>query len=127
MRSEEALQIHFIERRDGPEHLLCEAEIVFDDSGPLHGLKLVGFSLWRGTNTDVYVTFPSRAFGAGTERRFFDYLRPTPVHDPQGAVARLKALILTRYEGHTQARAAEREKGTKPLPASRHRSRPRTA
>jgi hypothetical protein len=24
---------------------------------------------------EVYVTFPSRAFGAGSERRYFDYLR----------------------------------------------------
>lgn len=70
------MRVQFVERTSGPERLLCEAEIVFDDPGPLQGMKLVGFSLWRGGDGETYVTFPSRAFGAGNERRFFDYLRP---------------------------------------------------
>jgi hypothetical protein len=92
------MRIVFAERSAGPEPLLCEGEVVFDDPEPLAGLKLVGFSLWRGTNNTVYVTFPSRAFGAGTQRRFFDYLRPADARDTQGAVSRLKQLILTEYE-----------------------------
>lgn len=70
------MRVQFVNRENGPERLVCEAELVFDEDGPLAGMKLVGFSLWRGADGEVYVTFPSRAFGAGTERRYFDYLRP---------------------------------------------------
>lgn len=68
------MRVVFVEREHGPERLVCEAEVVFEE-GPLAGMKLVGFSLWRSPEGEVYVTFPSRAFGAGNERRFFDYLR----------------------------------------------------
>jgi len=55
------MRVNFTDRKDGPERLVCEAEIIFDDPGPLQGMKLVGFSLWRGADGEVYVTFP---FGA---------------------------------------------------------------
>ena len=32
-------------------------------------------ALWKSLEGEVYVTFPSRAFGAGSERRYFEYLR----------------------------------------------------
>jgi hypothetical protein len=48
--------------------LVTEAEVHFDE-GPLAGTRLVGFCLWRSPEGEVYVTFPSRAFGAGDERR----------------------------------------------------------
>jgi len=77
------MRVAFVERESAPERLVCEGEIVFEsESGPLAGMKLVGFSLWRSPEGEVYVTFPSRAFGTGGERRFFDYLRSvegTPV------------------------------------------------
>ena len=68
------MRVQFVDKVNGPERLVCDAEILFDED-PLAGMKLVGFSLWRSTDGDVYVTFPSRAFGAGTERKYFDYLR----------------------------------------------------
>jgi len=64
-----AAEVHFVPRENGPEHLVTEAEIHFEE-GPLTGAKLVGFSLWKSPDGEVYVTFPSRAFGAGSERRF---------------------------------------------------------
>jgi hypothetical protein len=69
------MRVQFVERQNGPERLLCEAEVLFEEAGPLSGMKLVGFSLWKSPEGEVYVTFPSRAFGVGGERRFFDYLR----------------------------------------------------
>lgn len=70
------MRVVFVERDNAPERLVCEGEIVFEaGDGPLAGMKLVGFSLWRSPEGEVYVTFPSRAFGSGTERRFFDFLR----------------------------------------------------
>jgi len=59
------MKVQFVQRENGPERLVCEAEVVFDEGGPLTGMKLVGFSLWRSPDGEVYVTFPSRAFGAG--------------------------------------------------------------
>ena len=88
------MQVQFNARDNGPERLVTEAEIHFEE-GPLAGAKLVGFCLWRSPEGEVYVTFPSRAFGAGSERRFFDYLRAV---DGSGeTVKRVKALILEEY------------------------------
>lgn len=96
------MRVQFIHRENGPERLECEAEIVFDAEGPLGGMKLVGFSLWKGPEGDIFVTFPSRAFGAGTERRYFDYLRPA---EGSGAESkRVKAWILEEF--HASRRAA---------------------
>jgi hypothetical protein len=95
------MRVHFVERENGPERLVCEAEIVFEEEGPLAGMKLVGFSLWRSPDGDVFVTFPSRAFGAGSERRYFDYLRST---EGTGAEAkRVKGWILEAYRASTVA------------------------
>ena len=70
------MRVQFVAKENGPERLVCDAEIVFgEDAGPLSGMKLVGFSLWRTADGDVYVTFPSRAFGVGNERKYYDYLR----------------------------------------------------
>ncbi len=88
------MQVQFTERENGPERLACEAEIHFQE-GPLAGAKLVGFCLWRSPEGEVYVTFPSRAFGAGSERRFFDYLRA--VDGCGETVKRVKAWILDEY------------------------------
>jgi hypothetical protein len=89
------MHINFVEREDGPEKLQCEAEIVFGE-GPLEGLKLVGISIWAGPDGERYVTFPSRAFGAGSDRRFFDYLRPADGNI--GAMRRVKDWILAELK-----------------------------
>jgi hypothetical protein len=44
------------------------------------------------------VTFPSRAFGTGSERRFFDYLRA--VDGTAEPIKRVKAWILDEYRLH---------------------------
>lgn len=87
-------RVQFVERATAPERLVCEAEIVFgDECGPLAGMRLVGFSLWRSPEGEVYVTFPSRAFGVGADRRFFDYLRG---ETPAGAKG-VKAWIIEEF------------------------------
>jgi hypothetical protein len=89
------MRVQFVDRDNGPEKLVCEAEVLFDDGGPLTGMKLVGFSLWKSPEGEVYVTFPSRAFGAGGERRFFDFLRS--VEGSAAESKRVKAWILDEY------------------------------
>ena len=95
------MRVEFVEHQNGPERLVCDAEIVFEDEGPLGGMKLVGFGLWRGAEGSVYVTFPSRAFGSGTERKFFDYLR-TQQGGVEGA-RRVKDWILGAYHARAAA------------------------
>ncbi len=98
------MRVVFVERESAPERLVCEAEVVFEaESGPLAGMKLVGFSLWRSPEGEVYVTFPSRAFGTGSERRFFDYLRS--VEGTAGETRRVKAWILEQYRTSREAAA----------------------
>ncbi len=107
------MRVNFVEREHGPERLVCEAEVVFGvEAGPLAGMKLVDFSLWRSPEGEVYVTFPSRAFGAGSERRFFDYLRSV---EGNGADAkRVKAWIINEYHNHQGTPAPDYVKAAAP-------------
>ena len=93
------MRVQFVARENGPERLVTEAEVHFEE-GPLAGAKLVGFCLWKSPEGEVYVTFPSRAFGAGRERRF-DYLRS--VDGTLDVVKRVKAWILDEYRKETAA------------------------
>jgi hypothetical protein len=78
------MRVNFVKPHNGPKNLLAEAEVFFDamtvgkggeaQPSPFSGMKLVGFSIWKG-DRGVFVTFPNRAFGAGSERRYFDFLR----------------------------------------------------
>ena len=102
MSKTKSAQVQFIPRENGPERLVTEAEIHFED-GPLAGMRLVGFSIWRSTEGELYVTFPSRAFGAGTERKYFDYLRA--VDGSAETVKTVKAWILDEYRRQVEAAA----------------------
>ena len=94
------MRVQFVGRDNGPERVVCEAELVFDEAGPLEGMKLVGFTLWRSADGEVFVTFPSRAFGAGNERKYFDYLRSL---DSVAAAKRVKAWILEEFRNSQAA------------------------
>ena len=94
------MRVQFVEKVNGPERLVCDAEVVFEEE-PLTGMKLVGFSLWRSADGDVYVTFPSRAFGTGTERKYFDYLRSA--EGLTAEVKRVKDWILGEYRASRAA------------------------
>ena len=89
------MRVQFVARENGPERLVTEAEVHFEE-GPLAGARLVGFCLWKSPEGEVYVTFPSRAFGAGNERRYFDYLRSA--EGSPGEVKRVKTWILEEYK-----------------------------
>ena len=91
--------VRFVPRTGGPDNLVCEAEIVWT-SGILAGMKLVGLSLWRDSDGEVRVTFPSRAYSSGSERRFFAYLRSDDgsVED----VRKFKQWILAEYEARVE-------------------------
>ena len=94
------MRVQFVEKANGPERLVCDAEILFEEE-PLFGMKLVGFSLWRTADGEVSVTFPSRAFGTGTERKFFEYLRSA--EGLSADVKRVKDWILGEYRASRAA------------------------
>jgi hypothetical protein len=95
------MRMEFTSRPGGPERLVCDAELVFDEVGPLEGMKLVGFTLWRSTEGEVYVTFPSRSYGAGGDRRYYDFLRS--VEASAKTVAQVKAWILEQWTSRQRA------------------------
>jgi hypothetical protein len=96
------MRVVFVERTNGPERLVCEAEVVFEaEAGPLAGMKLVGFSLWRSSDGGVFVSFPARPFGSGGERRYFDLLRSVEGDSADGK--RVKAWILEQYQARDAA------------------------
>ena len=98
------MRVVFVERTGGPERLVCEAEVVFEaEAGPLAGMKLVGFSLWRTSEGEVFVSFPARPFSAGGERRFFDLLRSVEGDPADGK--RVKAWVLEQYQASRAAAA----------------------
>jgi hypothetical protein len=89
-----AMQVCFTPPRHGPDRLVSEAEVRFEE-GPLAGMRLIGFGVWLDPDGQLYVTFPSRSKGAGAERRYFDYLRSAD-GQPE-AVRRVKAWIVQEY------------------------------
>jgi len=95
------MRVVFVERENNPERLVCEAEVHFEEQD-LVGLKLVGFCLWKDAEGEVYVTFPSRAFGAGCERRYFDYIRGA---EDVSATRGLKVKILEAFKAWKQEKA----------------------
>ena len=84
-----------------PPGKLAEAELHFT-SGPLEGLKLIGFAIWeRKTGSGRNVTFPARQYSVNGERRSFALLRPIDT----GGQERIRELILAAYADH-EAQAA---------------------
>jgi hypothetical protein len=90
--------------KGSPVGKLAEVELHFV-SGPLSGLKLIGFAVWeRKTGAGRNVTFPARQYSVNGERRAFALLRP--VGDGQ-ARDTITALILSAYREHEELYASE--------------------
>jgi hypothetical protein len=83
--------------KGNPPGKLADAELHFT-TGPLEGLKLIGFAVWeRRTGDGRNVTFPARQYTVNGERRSFALLRP--IGDPSGQ-NRIRDLVLEAYEEH---------------------------
>src|ERR1700688_1036422 len=79
--------------RSNPPGKLADAELHFC-TGPLAGLKLIGFSVWeRRSGAGRNVRFPARQYSVNGERRSFALLRPIGVRIPavQGPAALSRA------------------------------------
>jgi hypothetical protein len=99
-----ALTVKFTPNDKGnPPGKLADAELHFT-SGPLEGLKLIGFSIWerRGAN-GRNVTFPARQYSVNGERRSFALLRPVVDTTAQNGV---RDIILEAYAEYEAAAAS---------------------
>jgi hypothetical protein len=82
--------------KGNPPGKLADAELHFL-SGPLEGLKLIGFAVWERRNgPGRSVTFPARAYSVNGERRSFALLRAEADTHAQD---RVRDLILQAYDG----------------------------
>ena len=90
--------------KNTPAGKLADAELHFT-SGPLEGLKLIGFAIWeRKSGTGRNVTFPSRQYSVNGERRSFALLRPAS--DGKGQ-ERVRDVILEAYAAYEAEQAEQ--------------------
>ena len=83
--------------KGNPPGKLADAELHFS-SGPLEGLKLIGFAVWeRKSGNGRNVTFPARQYSVNGDRRSFSILRP--IVDSTGQ-ERLRDLVLEAYASY---------------------------
>ena len=92
------MQIKIIPNDKGnPPGKLADAELHFT-TGPLEGLKLIGFAVWeRKTGSGRNVTLPARVYSVNGERRSFALLRPALDTASQD---RIRDLVLEAYAAH---------------------------
>ena len=89
--------------KGNPPGKLADAELHFT-SGPLEGLKLIGFGIWeRKAGNGRNVTFPARSYSVNGERRSFSLLRPLVDSTAQD---RLRDVILQAYAEYETEHAA---------------------
>ena len=88
--------------KGNPQGKLADAELHFTD-GVLDGLKLVGFAVWeRRGGSGRNVTFPSRQYTVGSDRRSFALLRPIADAASQ---ERVRDLVLQAYAEYEETSA----------------------
>ena len=77
-KGEVVVSVSIIPNQQGsPAGKLADAEVMFEPaSGPLSGLKLIGFAVWERRDGGRNVTFPARQYSVNGERRSFALLRP---------------------------------------------------
>ena len=88
--------------KGNPPGKLADAELHFA-TGPLEGLKLIGFAVWeRRSGSGRNVTFPARQYSVNGERRSFALL--CPIMDAT-AQDRVRDVILQAYAEHEEQAA----------------------
>ena len=83
-----------------PANKLADVELHFDHGGPLAGLKIVGFAIWRTEAAVPKVTMPCREFFVNGDRRYQIQVRP--IGDALSQ-QHLVDVILQAYDSFTAA------------------------
>jgi len=97
-KGEVVVSVSIIPNQQGsPAGKLADAEVMFGvESGPLSGMKLVGFAVWERRAGGRNVTFPARQYSVNGERRSFALLRPA--NGDASAQEAIRQSILDAYE-----------------------------
>ena len=97
-KGEVVVSVSIIPNQQGsPAGKLADAEVMFEAaSGPLSGMKLVGFAVWERRAGGRNVTFPARQYSVNGERRSFALLRPA--NGDASAQEAIRQSILDAYE-----------------------------
>ena len=98
-KGEVVVSVSIIPNQQGsPAGKLADAEVMFGaESGPLSGMKLVGFAVWERRDGGRNVTFPARQYSVNGERRSFALLRPA--NGELSAQESIRQCILDAYSG----------------------------
>ena len=104
VKGEVVVSVSIIPNQQGsPAGKLADAEVMFEAaSGPLSGMKLIGFAVWERRDGGRNVTFPARQYSVNGERRSFALLRPA--NGDASAQEAIRQCILDAYqrsEAHT--------------------------
>jgi hypothetical protein len=92
--------------KGNPAGKLADAELHFV-SGPLAGLKLLGFAVWeRKAGTGRNVTFPARQFSVNGERRSFALLRPIADTTAQNTIREMVLQAYAEFEAEAALASA---------------------
>ena len=96
-KGEVVVSVSIIPNQQGsPAGKLADAELIFEaGSGPLSGLRLIGFAVWERRDGGKNVTFPARQYSVNGERRSFALLRPA--NGEAGTPAGVRDLIVDAY------------------------------
>jgi hypothetical protein len=90
--------------KGNPPGKLADAELHFA-SGPLAGLKLIGFAVWERKSGGRNVTFPARQYSVNGERRSFALLRPVSDTTAQDTMRDVILAAYAEYEAQLAATA----------------------
>lgn len=78
--------------------LLAEIRIIFGP-GPLEGLALTGFAVWRAPSGDISVTFPSRTYTTKDKTtKHIWYLTGEAADEHNEAVFKFRAHLVRHYK-----------------------------
>ncbi len=104
------MRVEFVTRDNGPERLVCEGEVLFDE-GQFAGMKLCGFPTGSRRTARLYVTFPAAPSApAPNATSPFDYLRST---EPDiTTVKRVKQWVLDEFRARPDRRGEPRRTPT---------------
>ena len=97
-KGELVVSVSIIPNQQGsPAGKLADAEVMFEAaSGPLSGMKLIGFAVWERRDGGKGVAFPARRYSLNGERRSFALLRPA--NGDASAQEAIRQSILDAYE-----------------------------
>ena len=99
-----------------PKDILAEASLVFEE-GPLAGLSLVGFTIWRGKDDSkgkYWVSLPAKQ----AQKGYFDFLRSTDgdIKDVYAFKDKVLEKFEAWYKGASGGEDRREERASRPEP-----------